>query len=174
MTRRDLVGVRDEDLHATERADLAQLLGEDPTAREEHDFAMHLHELLGEDEAGGPTLAEVRARSGASSSRWLWGAGVALAAAAMLWVGIPTDDGVRDRGGAGQLEVALSAVAEGPAGVRPLRSGDRVGPEEQVGPVHQGDDYARLCFTFADEQQIDEGCRRLGRVLATLGSEKQP
>ncbi|MEE4271578.1 MAG: PLP-dependent aminotransferase family protein [Thermoanaerobaculales bacterium] len=36
---------------------------------------------------------------------------------------------------------------------------------EQVGNVHAGDRFARLCFTFADEESIDEGCRRLGRVL---------
>ncbi len=39
-------------------------------------------------------------------------------------------------------------------------------PDEQVGAVATGDEYIRLCFTFADQQQIDEGCRRLGRVLA--------
>ena len=37
--------------------------------------------------------------------------------------------------------------------------------DEQVGEVHTGDRFARLCFTFADEEAIDEGCRRLGRVL---------
>lgn len=36
---------------------------------------------------------------------------------------------------------------------------------EQVGEVHTGDRFARLCFTFADEKAIEEGCRRLGRVL---------
>ncbi len=39
------------------------------------------------------------------------------------------------------------------------------GDDEQVGEVHTGDRFARLCFTFADEEAIDEGCRRLGRVL---------
>jgi len=37
--------------------------------------------------------------------------------------------------------------------------------DEQVGEVHTGDRFARLCFTFADEEAIDEGCRRLGRIL---------
>jgi len=37
--------------------------------------------------------------------------------------------------------------------------------DEQVGEVHTGDRFVRLCFTFADEKAIDEGCRRLGRVL---------
>ena len=40
------------------------------------------------------------------------------------------------------------------------------GAEEQVGDVRKGPEYARLCFTFANDEQIDEGCRRLGRVLA--------
>jgi 2-aminoadipate transaminase len=39
------------------------------------------------------------------------------------------------------------------------------GPDEQVGEVLGGDRHARLCFTFADEAAIDEGCRRLGLVL---------
>ena len=37
--------------------------------------------------------------------------------------------------------------------------------DEQIGEVHTGDRFARLCFTVADEDAIDEGCRRLGRVL---------
>jgi 2-aminoadipate transaminase len=38
-------------------------------------------------------------------------------------------------------------------------------PNEQVAEVHTGDRFARLCFTFADEEAIDEGCRRLGRAM---------
>ena len=37
---------------------------------------------------------------------------------------------------------------------------------EQVGEINTGDRFARLCFTFADEEAIDEGCRRLGRTLS--------
>lgn len=37
--------------------------------------------------------------------------------------------------------------------------------DEQIGRVHTGDRFARLCFTFADGEAIDEGCRRLGRAL---------
>jgi 2-aminoadipate transaminase len=37
--------------------------------------------------------------------------------------------------------------------------------DEQVGEVHTGDRFARLCFTFADDDAIEEGCRRLGRAL---------
>ena len=40
-------------------------------------------------------------------------------------------------------------------------------PDEQVGDVLSGDVFARLCFTFADEDAIDEGCRRLSGVLAS-------
>ncbi len=40
------------------------------------------------------------------------------------------------------------------------------GADEQVGPVHLGNEYARLCFSFADPDLVDEGCRRLGRALA--------
>lgn len=39
------------------------------------------------------------------------------------------------------------------------------GENEQVGECHTGDRFARLCFTFADADAIEEGCRRLGRVL---------
>jgi 2-aminoadipate transaminase len=38
--------------------------------------------------------------------------------------------------------------------------------EEQVGEVWTGDKHARLCFTFADDEAIDEGCRRLARALS--------
>jgi 2-aminoadipate transaminase len=39
------------------------------------------------------------------------------------------------------------------------------GEHEQVGEILTGDRFARLCFTFADEAAIDEGCRRLGEAL---------
>jgi 2-aminoadipate transaminase len=39
-------------------------------------------------------------------------------------------------------------------------------PTEQVGEVLSGDRYARLCFTYAEEEAIDEGCRRLAAVLS--------
>jgi len=38
--------------------------------------------------------------------------------------------------------------------------------DEQVSEVLSGDDFARLCFTFADDEAIDEGCRRLARALS--------
>jgi 2-aminoadipate transaminase len=38
--------------------------------------------------------------------------------------------------------------------------------DEQVGEISTGDRFLRLCFTFADDEDIDEGCRRLGRTLA--------
>ena len=37
--------------------------------------------------------------------------------------------------------------------------------DEQVGTVLTGARFARLCFTFANDEAIDEGCRRLGGVL---------
>lgn len=37
--------------------------------------------------------------------------------------------------------------------------------DEQVGEIHTGDRFARLCFTFADEASIDAGCRRLAKAL---------
>jgi len=37
---------------------------------------------------------------------------------------------------------------------------------EQVGEVLGGEPFARLCFTFADEPAIKEGCRRLGAAMA--------
>lgn len=37
--------------------------------------------------------------------------------------------------------------------------------DEQVGDVIDGDRFLRLCFTFADDNGIDEGCRRLRRSL---------
>ena len=39
--------------------------------------------------------------------------------------------------------------------------------DEQVGDAVTGDRFARLCFTFANTQQIDEGCRRLGRAMSS-------
>jgi len=38
--------------------------------------------------------------------------------------------------------------------------------DEQVGDVLTGDRFARLCFTFANDDAIDEGCRRLARALS--------
>ena len=38
--------------------------------------------------------------------------------------------------------------------------------DEQVGEVLTGDGFARLCFTFADDEAIEEGCRRLARALS--------
>jgi 2-aminoadipate transaminase len=37
--------------------------------------------------------------------------------------------------------------------------------DEQVGEPLSGERFARLCFTFADEPAIDEGCRRLGEAF---------
>ena len=37
--------------------------------------------------------------------------------------------------------------------------------DEQVGEVRTGDRFARLCFTFADDADIEEGIRRLRRAL---------
>jgi len=39
--------------------------------------------------------------------------------------------------------------------------------DEQVGEPLSGDGFARLCFTFADEPAIDEGCQRLGEAFRT-------
>jgi 2-aminoadipate transaminase len=39
-------------------------------------------------------------------------------------------------------------------------------PAETVGPSGDGRPYARLCFTFADAAQIEEGSRRLAAALA--------
>lgn len=37
--------------------------------------------------------------------------------------------------------------------------------DEQIGPAHRGESAIRLCFTFATEEQMDTGCRRLASVL---------
>jgi 2-aminoadipate transaminase len=39
--------------------------------------------------------------------------------------------------------------------------------DEQVGKAISGDEFGRLCFTFADAAAIDEGCRRLARAIAS-------
>jgi 2-aminoadipate transaminase len=39
--------------------------------------------------------------------------------------------------------------------------------DEQIGEKLSGDRFARLCFTFADEIAIDEGCRRLGQAMTS-------
>ena len=41
------------------------------------------------------------------------------------------------------------------------------GAAELLGEPLSGERFARLCFTYADEAAIDEGCRRLGSVLAS-------
>ena len=41
------------------------------------------------------------------------------------------------------------------------------GGDEQVGEPTFGNEYARLCFSYADPALIGEGCRRLGRALAS-------
>ncbi len=41
---------------------------------------------------------------------------------------------------------------------------------EQVGHAVTGENFARLCFTFANHGQIDEGCRRLGRALSSANA----
>ena len=77
-----------------------------------------------------PPLAEVRLRvvRRRNRRRGLRIAAVAAMAALLLVV----RPGVRDRG-VGELPlVALDAVAEGPAGVRPLGDGALVGPDERV------------------------------------------
>jgi 2-aminoadipate transaminase len=38
--------------------------------------------------------------------------------------------------------------------------------DEQVGEVLTGNHFARLCFTFADDEAIDEGCRRLAKAMS--------
>lgn len=38
-------------------------------------------------------------------------------------------------------------------------------PDETVGPAVDGSNKARLCFTFADSEEIEEGSRRLARAL---------
>jgi len=39
------------------------------------------------------------------------------------------------------------------------------GEDEQAAPAISGAEFARLAFTFANDAAIDEGCRRLGKVL---------
>jgi 2-aminoadipate transaminase len=37
---------------------------------------------------------------------------------------------------------------------------------EQIGRASTGERFLRLCFTYADDEAIDEGCRRLARALS--------
>ena len=37
---------------------------------------------------------------------------------------------------------------------------------EQIGTIVTGERFLRLCFTYADDESIDEGCRRLARALS--------
>jgi len=41
-------------------------------------------------------------------------------------------------------------------------------PDEQVGEALSGDAFGRLCFTLADEDAIDEDCRRLDEALGGM------
>ena len=38
--------------------------------------------------------------------------------------------------------------------------------DEQIGEMLSGDRFARLYFAFADQTAIEEGCQRLGQMLA--------
>ena len=60
-------------------------------------------------------------------------------------------------------EVFERAVAEGVAFVP--GPAFYPGPEEQIGDAVTGDPHARLAFTFANEESIDEGCRRFASAL---------
>jgi hypothetical protein len=77
----------------------------------------------------GPASLERRRRP---ATRAGWVAAIAVAAAVLL--GLQVAPTVRDRGVTGLAEpaVRLEAVAEGPTGLRPLRAGDAVGPDERV------------------------------------------
>ena len=50
---------------------------------------------------------------------------------------------------------------------RGLPAGRRLLPraDETVGPWIDGSSFARLCFTFATSEEIDEGSRRLALAL---------
>jgi 2-aminoadipate transaminase len=44
------------------------------------------------------------------------------------------------------------------------------GEDEQIGETRSGTEYARLAFTFADNDAIDEGCARLERAIKSFDS----
>ena len=58
--------------------------------------------------------------------------GLALAAAALLTVGLTATDTMRDKGVGGGASVRIEAAAESPTGVRALASGDLVRFDERV------------------------------------------
>ena len=128
----ELVGLRAEDLEPSEVEELEGLLSSDEEARKDHAFARQIEHLLVDDEDRGPSVDALRAR--AASRGWgpVTGVALAVAASGMLFLGLQGDDGVRDRGVGAVLAVELTAVAEGPEGVRNLRSGGRVSAAEQV------------------------------------------
>ena len=126
----DGLGLRDSDLSSAERAAVAQRVATDPEAAADQAFAAELTALLPASVEGGPPLSALRPRR-----RWQAPAvGVALAmAAAALFVVMPSDGPLRDRGtSAAVAPVALTAVAEGPHGTRRLADGDPVRPGERV------------------------------------------
>lgn len=124
------IGLRDEDLTDRERA----LLDDGP--RDDHDAAIALgQELTALGEGPAPpsadaALARLKARQPPPLSRW-WVAPVALAASALLAVGVYQSGG-RDKGAAAPPALHLEAAAEGPDGVRALRDGASVRADERV------------------------------------------
>ena len=139
MSNDDLIGLRSEDLSASEEAAQARLL-RDLSTREEHaamrSLSVRLHHLPAPD---GPSAESVLAAAAAPvpvSGLLRWGGGgvLALAAAAALVVMIQPSDEQRNKGvpPTSIVTVSLSAVAEGPAGARPLSEGALVQPGEWV------------------------------------------
>lgn len=78
------------------------------------------------------TPDHILAIAGRRRRRRLAGATVAASAVAALLVALPDGATTRTRGLGGAPLVGISAVAEGPRGLRPLASGDALRPGEQV------------------------------------------
>ena len=109
-----LIGIREDELTAEERDELATLL-QDPEARAEHEEALALAAVLGslQDAPEGPSAAEVLARarsraeeatpSPSNNTRWFWALPIAAAAAAALVVGTWTTEPEQRTKGNGNL-----------------------------------------------------------------------
>jgi len=147
--RYDLVGLRDADLSADERALRDASIAADATAAADADLAARLGALPPEV-PGGPSLADILARAEQTPVtaavpetlepanrpgplRWLGGLAVAAAAvvAVAVSVGGEADEG-RWKGTGGEASLRLEVVAEHPGGLRSLGDDGAVRSDERV------------------------------------------
>lgn len=171
MTDPDFLGLRDEDLTDAQREQLSS----DPVLRARHEAELGLgaqvHALIDRP-------VRRRAPREASAPRWpVMAAGLAMAAGALLTVGLrqPAST-LTPRGmGDGVLSVRIDAVETTQR--RPLKGGDRLGAGEavafrvqtsQAGTVRITEDGGTVVYPPSGSWSVDAGQHWLGGAAAPL------